>query len=141
LEETIKFNPVPYGTLYRIFFIKTAWYISDSMYAPTLKIGPYFAILTESGIKTDFYICMYALTLKTGPYFVILTESGIKTALSISDCMYAPTMKIGPHLVILTESARAAGRALIISGICEAVQPEHTVGHIYKRYVINYTVL
>jgi hypothetical protein len=38
---------------------------------------------------------------------------------------YAPTLKIGPHLVILTESARAVGRALIISGICDAVQPEH----------------
>jgi hypothetical protein len=66
------------------------------MYATTLKICPYFAIFTESGIKPALYICMYALTLKTGPYFVILTES-----------------------------ARAAGRALIISGICDAVQPEH----------------
>ncbi len=49
----------------------------------------------------------------------------IKTAFYISDCMQAPTLKIGPYFVILTESARAAGRALIISGICDAVQPEN----------------
>jgi hypothetical protein len=66
---------------------------------------------------------MYATALKICPYFAIFTESGNKTALYISDCMYAPKLKKGPYFVILTESARAAGRALIISGICDAVQP------------------